>query len=215
MGGCSIGGFKRRRPPLSADEYFRRRLGRSAARGRRIRLGFDLPGRRAQRADRAAGDPVSVSDRALRVAHRFRRRRPPSRRARRRADLSGAARPASPTSIASAPRTRPGVSAAASPAPSTRRCSFARDGSERKLKKATGVTMEAGDRLIFSTAGGGGWGDPRRRERRAVAGRRARRLRVARSSAGATTAICARERGGTRRGVGDKNARGGTPQAPC
>ena len=43
------------------------------------------------------------------------------------------------------------------------------DGSERKLKKATGVAMQAGDRLIFSTAGGGGWGDPRRRDRKAVA----------------------------------------------
>jgi N-methylhydantoinase B len=43
------------------------------------------------------------------------------------------------------------------------------DGSERKLKKATGVTMQAGDRLVFSTAGGGGWGDPRRRDRNAVA----------------------------------------------
>ena len=43
------------------------------------------------------------------------------------------------------------------------------DGSERKLKKATGVTMQAGDRLIFSTAGGGGWGDPRTRNRKAVA----------------------------------------------
>ena len=43
------------------------------------------------------------------------------------------------------------------------------DGSERKLKKATGVTLQAGDRLIFSTAGGGGWGDPRKRDRKAVA----------------------------------------------
>ena len=43
------------------------------------------------------------------------------------------------------------------------------DGSERKLKKATGVTMQAGDRLIFSTAGGGGWGDPHLRDRNAVA----------------------------------------------
>ena len=60
----------RRRPALSADEYFRRRLGRPAARGRRIRRGVDLPGRRAQRADRAAGDSVSVPDRALRAAHR-------------------------------------------------------------------------------------------------------------------------------------------------
>jgi N-methylhydantoinase B len=43
------------------------------------------------------------------------------------------------------------------------------DGSEQKLKKATGVTMQAGDRLVFSTAGGGGWGDPRTRARAAVA----------------------------------------------
>ena len=43
-----------------------------------------------------------------------------------------------------------------------------RDGSERKLKKATGVTMEAGDRIIFGTAGGGGWGDPLMREREAI-----------------------------------------------
>jgi N-methylhydantoinase B len=37
------------------------------------------------------------------------------------------------------------------------------------LKKATGVKMEAGDRLTFGTAGGGGWGDPRKRPREAVA----------------------------------------------
>ena len=40
-----------------------------------------------------------------------------------------------------------------------------RDGSEQKLLKATGVPMEPGDRLIFRTAGGGGWGDPRLRDR--------------------------------------------------
>jgi N-methylhydantoinase B len=39
------------------------------------------------------------------------------------------------------------------------------DGSAQNLLKATGVTMEAGDRLTFSTAGGGGWGDPRERDR--------------------------------------------------
>jgi N-methylhydantoinase B len=43
------------------------------------------------------------------------------------------------------------------------------DGSECKLKKATGVALVAGDRLVFSTAGGGGWGDPRTRDRQAVA----------------------------------------------
>ncbi len=43
-----------------------------------------------------------------------------------------------------------------------------RDGSESKLKKATGVRMEAGDRMTFLTAGGGGWGDPRARPRQAV-----------------------------------------------
>jgi N-methylhydantoinase B len=39
------------------------------------------------------------------------------------------------------------------------------DGSAQNLLKATGVTLEAGDRLTFSTAGGGGWGDPRERVR--------------------------------------------------
>ena len=43
------------------------------------------------------------------------------------------------------------------------------DGSERKLKKATGVAMQAGDRLIFSTAGGGGCGDPHSRDQQSVA----------------------------------------------
>jgi N-methylhydantoinase B len=43
------------------------------------------------------------------------------------------------------------------------------DGSEQKLLKATGVPMERGDRLIFRTAGGGGWGSPSLRDPRAVA----------------------------------------------
>jgi N-methylhydantoinase B len=42
------------------------------------------------------------------------------------------------------------------------------DGSAQNLLKATGVTMQAGDRLTFSTAGGGGWGDPRARVRAEV-----------------------------------------------
>ena len=66
-------------------------LGRAAARGRRVRVRLDMPGRRAQRPDRAAGDPISVPDRALCLARGFRRRRGASRRARRRPDLSGAA----------------------------------------------------------------------------------------------------------------------------
>ena len=43
------------------------------------------------------------------------------------------------------------------------------DGSEQKLKKATGVPMEPGDRLTFRTAGGGGFGDPAARDPAAVA----------------------------------------------
>ena len=42
------------------------------------------------------------------------------------------------------------------------------DGSEQRLRKATGVQLAPGDRLTFGTAGGGGWGDPRRRDRRAL-----------------------------------------------
>jgi N-methylhydantoinase B len=44
-----------------------------------------------------------------------------------------------------------------------------RDGSEQTLFKATAVPMEAGDRLIFRSAGGGGWGEPRLRSREAIA----------------------------------------------
>ncbi len=44
-----------------------------------------------------------------------------------------------------------------------------RDGTEQKLLKATSVPMEPGDRLIFRTAGGGGFGDPLLRERHHVA----------------------------------------------
>jgi N-methylhydantoinase B len=43
-----------------------------------------------------------------------------------------------------------------------------RGGAEQKLKKATGVRMEEGDRMTFLTAGGGGWGDPKTRTRKAV-----------------------------------------------
>jgi N-methylhydantoinase B len=39
------------------------------------------------------------------------------------------------------------------------------DGKSEKLRKATGVALASGDRLTFRTAGGGGWGDPRRRSR--------------------------------------------------
>jgi len=52
-----------------------------------------------------------------------------------------------------------------------------RDGTEQKLLKATSVPMEPGDRLIFRTAGGGGWGDPRLRDGSAIADRRNRRHR--------------------------------------
>jgi N-methylhydantoinase B len=43
------------------------------------------------------------------------------------------------------------------------------DSTEQKLLKATGVPMQPGDRLVFRTAGGGGWGDPRLRGRREIA----------------------------------------------
>jgi N-methylhydantoinase B len=42
------------------------------------------------------------------------------------------------------------------------------DGSEQKLLKATGVVLEKDDRLVFRTAGGGGWGDPKQRDRREI-----------------------------------------------
>jgi N-methylhydantoinase B len=36
------------------------------------------------------------------------------------------------------------------------------------LRAHQGPALEPGDRLIFRTAGGGGWGDPRLRDRAAV-----------------------------------------------
>jgi N-methylhydantoinase B len=42
------------------------------------------------------------------------------------------------------------------------------DGSSESFRKATGVVLAAGDRLTFRTAGGGGWGNPRRRAREAI-----------------------------------------------
>ena len=42
------------------------------------------------------------------------------------------------------------------------------DGSRQNLGKATGVALARGDRLTFRTAGGGGWGNPRRRARKAI-----------------------------------------------
>src|SRR5262249_10672930 len=38
-----------------------------------------------------------------------------------------------------------------------------RNGSQPQLRKATGGALEAGARPTFRTAGGGGWGDPRKR----------------------------------------------------
>jgi N-methylhydantoinase B len=43
-------------------------------------------------------------------------------------------------------------------------------GRREVLRKATGVVLARGDRLTFRTAGGGGWGDPRRRAREAIEG---------------------------------------------
>jgi N-methylhydantoinase B len=57
----------------------------------------------------------------------------------------------------------------AGPVPSTKPVLVRCDGSEQTLFKATAVPMEAGDRLIFRSAGGGGWGDPRLRSREAIA----------------------------------------------
>jgi N-methylhydantoinase B len=43
-----------------------------------------------------------------------------------------------------------------------------RDGSEETVYKGTGIVLEAGDRVTFLTAGGGGWGDPGARDKAAI-----------------------------------------------
>ena len=54
---------------LRHPEHRRRRLGRAAVRGRRIRHGVGLPGRRAQRSDRIDRTEMPGADRGARTAH--------------------------------------------------------------------------------------------------------------------------------------------------
>ena len=67
---------------LRRAEHRRRRLGRPAVRGRRVRHRLGVPGRRAQRLDRGHRAEVPGGGREPRAAHRFLRRRKISRRAR-------------------------------------------------------------------------------------------------------------------------------------
>ena len=43
------------------------------------------------------------------------------------------------------------------------------DGTDQQLLKATSLPLEKDDRLIFLTAGGGGWGDPKKRNKKHIA----------------------------------------------
>ena len=168
MGGCSIGGFRPDGRRFLLMNIFGGGWGGRPHEDGEFRLGLDLPGRRAQRADRAAGDSIPVPDRKVRAAHGLRRRRPASRRARRRSDLSRAAevrrqreqRAHARSALGAAGRqARRGQRGGAHP----------RRRQQQKLRKATGVALEPGDRLTFGTAGGGGWGDPRARDREDIA----------------------------------------------
>ena len=58
---------------------------------------------------------------------------------------------------------------AASPARSTSAIIHRADGSETAVKKATEIEIAAGDKVVFLTAGGGGYGDPRKRAPEAIA----------------------------------------------
>ena len=42
------------------------------------------------------------------------------------------------------------------------------DGSERKVTKETNIQLDAGDRVTFLTAGGGGYGAPDERDRASI-----------------------------------------------
>ena len=42
------------------------------------------------------------------------------------------------------------------------------DGSDQVVKKGTHIEINPGDRVIFLTGGGGGYGDPRKRDRAEV-----------------------------------------------
>ena len=159
-----------RRQPLPADEYFRRRLGRASARGRRIGERFRLPGRRAQHAGRIAGDPLSFPRRGTCLARRQRRRRTFPRRARRGADLQVPAGLQGQHQFRTHPQSALGPRTAATTAPSTTRSS----GPPTAVPNASSSRRptsrsQAGDRVTFLTAGGGGFGDPSERAPEAIA----------------------------------------------
>ena len=72
----------------------------------------------------------------------------------------------------------PGACTAANPARSTSASSIAPTAAKSTVKKATEIDIAAGDKVVFLTAGGGGYGDPRKRAPEADrAGRRRRRRR--------------------------------------
>ena len=105
--------------------------------------------------------PVLVETHALRA--RFWRRRPASWRAWRRTDLSASAK------LQGQHQSRPHPRSAVGPAlggksGAINECHIHRaDGTEAAVKKATEIEIAAGDRVVFLTAGGGGYGDPSKR----------------------------------------------------
>ena len=197
MGGCSIGGF---RPD-----------------GRRFLLmnifGGGWGGRPHEDGESASvsicqGDvrsaPIELQEiqypfliEKLCAAHGFRRRRQASRRARRRSDLSRAAEV----------RGQREQRAHAGPAlgPCRRqarrrqrgRADPAATAASRSSARRPASQLEPGDRLTFGTAGGGGWGDPRKRDREEIERDIAAGLHLAGGGARDTTTVAEHANGGS------------------
>ena len=160
MGGCSFFGFRDDGSRFLLMNIFGGGWGGRPDEDGEDAAGLGLPGRRAQHAGRIAGDQVSGAGRDPCAARRFRRRRPVSRRARRRADLSA------PAEVQGQHQSRPHARSAVGPARRQVRrgqrvlSSIAPTAPRRRCKKATEIEIAAGDKVTFLTAGGGGYGDP-------------------------------------------------------
>ena len=140
----------------------RRRLGRQEDRGRRVGDGLHQRRRHPQRPERAGRGEIPDHGRALRAHSGFRRRRPPSRRARHRADHARAQPTSRSTPRATARTARPGASTAAATPPATRSRS-ASAASGRPISPTPRCWWRSSSRATRSASrsgGGGGYGAP-------------------------------------------------------
>ena len=163
MGGCSFYGFR----PDGSRFLLMNILAAAGAAGRTRTANpprLDVPGRRAQRAGRAAGNRISVAGRALRVARAIRRRRPLPRRPRPRSRLSGAGKTCKTNINCERTKDPPwGLARRQAGGDQSRSCGAPRRLGSNGCSRPPMIAHGAGRPVVFLTAGGGGFGDPRLR----------------------------------------------------